>query len=50
MHVQRRIRLALVAADHRIREEVDDIEPFVRAYLKQKVAGTLGQPWSADAD
>jgi hypothetical protein len=22
----------------------------VRAYLKQKVAGTLGQPWSADAD
>jgi len=39
-----------VVKDQRTREEVDGIEPFVRAYLKQKVAGTLGQHWSADAD
>ena len=44
--------------DHRTKEEVGDInrvldgdiEPFIKAYLKQKAAGTLGQATVADND
>jgi len=44
--------------DHRTKEEVGDInrvldgdiEPFIKAYLKQKADGTLGRPAAADGD
>ena len=44
--------------DHRTKEEVGDInrildgdiDIFIKAYLKQKAAGTLGQPSAADND
>ena len=44
--------------DHRTKEEVGDInrvldgdiDVFIKAYLKQKAAGTLGQPAAADND
>jgi peptide chain release factor 2 len=42
--------------DHRTKEEVGDInrildgdiDVFIKTYLKQKAAGTLGQPTSTD--
>ena len=47
-----------IAKDHRTKEEIGDVnrvldgdlDPFIKTYLMQKAAGTLGQPAAADED